>query len=744
MAWTRCVTMQAAVTKHVVDTLLDVGGDFDGTITSPVDYNMSVFLLNAHGVFRDGSSGSGKQVLAALDKMCRSKIPETRSSSVQVLEAIIIEKSRMGDFESGPRYCELLLHLLRAGEDISVRSKAAVVFSRLMAYVADSEQVEVRKSGSNYALQALPLFMTLIEHARDDYMNADGVVAGLEGIRGSLTACPGCIRGAPRKLPKTINAMLDHSSELVQKKAAECFAAFTFGRNDPAAWAKMFTLLLSNIYALVERYRGTENEMKAGEFKAVLGKRNQTFVVPVETDEGEISDTVLPRRLHGLCGALVEMLGAPAHSKRSTPVMIPYKMVLSVLDQIILNCMRSDTKKTKALEVHVECMNCLIFRALSPVFCAFFRSLGDQVLKVYTQASTLLVAVLRWAAEKKFPSLRYDTYLALYSFLSAAKSCLNQSVVDTVASLCIGDMKGYDGAVETAQVQKNENTSRAQKRNKVSREHRTWGNLRVFGEKRIRACCNILRTLVVSSGPHMSATVRGMIHDISYDAFALGAPGKLRSLVLRNKDVCKDFYALLLACATVPSASSLPSIYSFSLHAFQCGLDQKNDEEISVFCRSAIMSVTSLMRPRAQPLLAYTRTVAPMQQTKFYDNENNGRESESGESSEEEEDSAGHLVGGDTGSNTMENSNGVSGVGESSTETGPSDEAPKSTNRAVAQSKGGKPNQRSPKKRKVEEILQAEAAASSSRPAVDSSLQKGDSGDDDSEGEDGEFPDLIL
>ena len=82
---------------------------------------------------------------------------------------------------------------------------------------------------------------------------------------------PASTRNPPRKMVKTINSMIDHIDVNAQRKAAECYAAFTFAKQNSASWTKQLLLLFSNIDVMVEmhlkgNYNFTEGEYHLANF----------------------------------------------------------------------------------------------------------------------------------------------------------------------------------------------------------------------------------------------------------------------------------------------------------------------------------------------------------------------------------------------------------------------------------------------------------------------------------------------
>ena len=118
--------------------------------------------------------------------------------------------------------------------------------------------MDLRKSAGTYASQSLPLIVHLItvsampmgavntvDSTKD--LHVDFKVVCLYALSCIMDSYPSSTRSPPRKMVRTINTMVGHVDPNVQVKAAECYAAFTFAKQNSESWTKQILLLLSNL-----------------------------------------------------------------------------------------------------------------------------------------------------------------------------------------------------------------------------------------------------------------------------------------------------------------------------------------------------------------------------------------------------------------------------------------------------------------------------------------------------------------
>jgi hypothetical protein len=624
--------MSSALTlvDHVYHTYLEgEGGDGVTFVAGRVDTALEV--LAGNGAFRSGQSRDVQKWNGFLEKLCRHAHVHAREVGIQALERTIIELERVhSSFETGSRYCDWLVHLLRQGEHVAVRAKAAVVFARLAATLCVTDTIEVRKAGVQYAVQALPLCIHLIESVTGDDITAGLMtVAGLEGVRGVLAAYPTCVRNPPRKLAKTINNLLDDPSEPVQQKAAEAFAALTFakstsrtggerGGSSEPAWENMFSTVLSNIINILVRHSGADKLSAKSRFKEVLDAHSKINILPLEGGQGgELSATFVPRRMRGLCYCLVELLAISPLSQRkgAAPSTMPTGWALFVLDQMVLTCMTGvDQSTTQSGEHNQASIHVLLFHSIARVFVALFDALGTQVLKVYSACASLIVSVLRWTNERKLPSLRLDFFNVARAFLHAVGPALTQSLAESLATVCLHEFAMFNGTSQQIEVvSTNQHQRKGQKRQREEYEANVWTNAMTLFLERLVTCVDILSELVRSSGPRMGSSVRGKIHDLCYLSMMPGGWTPTNHAVAKEVNLSKAFHRLLLASAMSPCASTLPSLYNFAIGLFASGARQLDDADgMRRYCQDATMALQGLLQPTARPFTTYINVVEPL------------------------------------------------------------------------------------------------------------------------------------
>ena len=83
-------------------------------------------------------------------------------------------------------------------------------------------------------------------------LHIDFKIVCLYALSCIMDSYPSSTRSPPRKMARTINTMVGHVDPNVQVKAAECYAAFTFAKQNSESWTKQILLLLSNLDAIIE------------------------------------------------------------------------------------------------------------------------------------------------------------------------------------------------------------------------------------------------------------------------------------------------------------------------------------------------------------------------------------------------------------------------------------------------------------------------------------------------------------
>ena len=456
----------------------------------------AIHLLNHSGglqlrsnITNKVKNSNDKKWFNNIDTICRGRNDiQSKINAICLLEETIIQlENGVGNYEIAKKYCDLLLYLLRQNENIRTRSYAAIVFARLMKVTSSTQLVDVRKSGGNYANLALPLLVHMINNNNNNHNNDDDNInnnmfqdTDIKMISLYTMCCimeyyPASTRNPPRKMVKTINSMIDHIDVNAQRKAAECYAAFTFAKQNSASWTKQLLLLFSNIDVIVEMHlKGNYN------INATYNGSDNNLKFLFNPKEMKVSNGTVERRLNGLSICIENLILSSPKYFQSIPIFFPLNIAIDTLDKLILECMsmsndidndKISSNKSKTMRRNGNdsssddseadegatsgndsnnnndiynadkiTLLCNSFIIISRLFQAVFQASGQHILRNYTQVSLILTALLRWSrlkVNKRLPGPILSVLEIVYSFFEQSGPYLKKNFIENVSYYCL-------------------------------------------------------------------------------------------------------------------------------------------------------------------------------------------------------------------------------------------------------------------------------------------------------------------
>ena len=287
-----------------------------------------------------------------INTICRSRNDiNMKIKCVLLLEEGVIQLQQgILQHEVGKKYCDLLLYLLRQNENLRVRLYSVVVFARLIKLASTSPLVDLRKSAGTYANQSLPLIVHLmtvsampmgavntVDSTKD--LHVDFKIVCLYALSCIMDSYPSSTRSPPRKMVRTINTMVGHVDPNVQVKAAECYAAFTFAKQNSESWTKQILLLLSNLDAIIE-YCIKGNPRSSQTNSSNDGQAKFIF----KPNEILDKDGNLECALRGIALCIEKLLLHAPKYFASIPICFPLITAVDVIDKLVLACITISTE----------------------------------------------------------------------------------------------------------------------------------------------------------------------------------------------------------------------------------------------------------------------------------------------------------------------------------------------------------------------------------------------------------------
>ena len=590
-----------------------------------------------------------------INTICRSRNDiNMKIKCVLLLEEGVIQLQQgILQHEVGKKYCDLLLYLLRQNENLRVRLYSVVVFARLIKLASTSPLVDLRKSAGTYASQSLPLIVHLItvsampmgavntvDSTKDSHV--DFKVVCLYALSCIMDSYPSSTRSPPRKMVRTINTMVGHVDPNVQVKAAECYAAFTFAKQNSESWTKQILLLLSNLDAIIECC--IKGNPRSSQTNSSSDGQAKFIFKPNEILEKDVN---LDCALRGIALCIEKLLLHAPKYFMSIPICFPLITAVDVIDKLVLACITISTElvqsagrvtneaendgsmgSVSAIRMHTGksiSLVCSGFAAASKLFQAIFRSVQQNIIRNYNQVSLIITSLLRWSRNprnQRFSGPILSIFEILYSFFKCVGPCLKKNFVENAAYYCLesfSTLLSAESSTSASPFSSPRNKNRGTKR---SRGKNSWKNLKENSsgandslnesllKERLVLASKTLNCIVVHTSPKLGSFLRKLIHEKLYDIFnpMNRETRSLNAIIMCDRNARKSIYELLLSCTIVQTASNVPSLFTFTNMVLSNGLNDA-DSDIVRICRTGKLSLINMVKPSSIPFQSFVREI---------------------------------------------------------------------------------------------------------------------------------------